>query len=737
MCAGGRRRRIGSRMPRSRSDQGRSPKMATQNGSRSNDRIVVADDDEVVRILARTALENEGFKVYEAGDGEAALDLVRRHDPQMILIDVEMPRLDGFEVCTAIRADEARQHLPILIMTGLEDVDSIERAYSAGATDFITKPINWPVLRHRIRYILRSDKTYWDLRTSQERLSNAQRIARLGNWSWDLLTDDFECSDELLRILEIDEIRPGCGNLPLLERVRALDLPAVRHTLARSVQFGEPCRIEYRIEARDGGTRFIHTEAHVVGDDAGRPVRLEGTSQDITERKRIEDEIRHLAYHDGLTGLANRTLFRDQLSRAIQRASENRSRIALLYIDLDNFKIINDTLGHPAGDALLKSVATRLIGSTRQGDTVGRVTDTDSPAIARLGGDEFTVLLTELQSSEDAGTVARRIIERVSETFIVQGQEVVIGASVGITLWPDDTDDIDTLLRNADAAMYHAKRRGTNRFEFYDESMNEDFSRRLLMEARLRKAIEREELRVLYQPKIDLRDGSITSFEALVRWQDPQQGMVSPDEFIPLAEDTGLISKIDEWVLRASCRQLRAWAAAGLSPGRVAVNVSARQFRDPKLLQTIMTILEETGVQGSQLEVEITESILMEDEIAAARVLSQLIAMGVNVAIDDFGTGYSSLRYLRELPVTSLKIDRSFVVDVETSESAREIASAIISMAKSLNLNVVAEGVETEGQLAFLEGRGCDEIQGFLISPPLPADGAAELLSRDRTPERR
>jgi diguanylate cyclase (GGDEF)-like protein len=425
-------------------------------------------------------------------------------------------------------------------------------------------------------------------------------------------------------------------------------------------------------------------------------------------------------------------LLRELLIQAVQRAERKKQPFGLLYLDIDNFKRINDTLGHPAGDLYLQSVADRLTRSVRATDWVSRtVAEQANSSVARLGGDEFAVILTQIRDPEAAALSAQRILTELSRPFSLEGHEVVATASIGITTWPADGQDVDTLLRNADAAMYHAKEQGKNAYQFYSSSMNIDAMERMEQESKLRKALRREELEVYYQPKVDANSKELCGMEALVRWNHPDLGLIPPSQFIGLAEETRLIIPIGEWVLRSACAQTKAWMDAGLSPKSVAVNFSAHQFHDPDLFSTIVCALKDAELEGCHLEIEITESTLMKHMSAATDLLSSLKQHRITVAIDDFGTGYSSLRYLRELPVDTLKIDQSFVRDVTTNRNAAEIATAIITMARSLQLTVVAEGVETEEQAEFLRSRGCNQLQGFLISRPVPADQFEKLLRRD------
>ncbi|MCG8591231.1 MAG: EAL domain-containing protein [Proteobacteria bacterium] len=692
--------------------------------------VLVADDDDTVRLLVRQALELDGFRVLEARDGRQALQLLDQRPADLLLADVEMPHLDGLSLCEEIRSDPRLRNIPILMMTGHDDAAAVERAFDAGATDFCQKPLQWTLLRHRVRFIQRSHRSAQELRRSRERLANAQRIARLGNWEIDLTTRELHCSDETLRIFGIEKGAPGSLREALVSCIDSRDLHALKEQARHAIETGAGFHMEYRIVRAGGAERVLRTEAKVAHDAYGAPMRLEGTSQDVTERRAAEAEIRYLAYHDSLTGLANRRNFRDTLSRAMLQSRRYGYKLAVVYLDLDNFTRINDTLGHDMGDLLLKGVAERVSRSVRLTDYVGRVgTEDVERNVARLGGDEFTLLVADMSQPGDAAHVANRLLRELGRPFDVQGHEIVVSASVGIAVYPDDSEDVDILLRCADTAMHHAKRKGKNLYQFYTESMNAEAFRRLVLETKLRKAIGRDQLILHYQPKIDARSGETTGMEALVRWQDPELGLIPPGDFIQVAEETGLIGNIDDWVLRTACAQAKRWLDAGLQPGRVAVNVSARHFGDPEWLTRVRDALTDSSLDGRFLELEITESMLMKDEQAAGESLEELRSMGISVAIDDFGTGYCSMRYLRQFHVSTLKVDRSFVQDVDAEDGA-EIVNAILSLAQSLRLKTVAEGVETEEQRAYLRARQCDELQGYLISRPLTTE-AMEGWLRD------
>ncbi len=438
------------------------------------------------------------------------------------------------------------------------------------------------------------------------------------------------------------------------------------------------------------------------------------------ERKRYQVQLEHQANYDALTGLPNRNLLHDRLRQAVYSQRLPRS-IAVVFMDLDHFKFVNDSLGHSTGDLLLKGMAERLRTVLREGDTVGRV-----------GGDEFVLILNDQSNEEIIYRAMQRIAAKVSEPITIEGKELYVTASAGISIYPQDGRDVDTLLKNADAAMYRAKEHGRSNFQFYTSEMNERVNERLALENALRRALERHELLLHYQQKVNLRTGAIVGAEALVRWMHPEWGLVRPARFIPLAEETGLIVNIGEWVLREACRQARAWLDSGLSPGVVSVNLSVRQFRQEGLVRGVHRILEETRLEPQQLEMELTESMVMHNVDAAIAVLQGLKQLGVALSVDDFGTGYSSLSYLKDLPIDALKIDRSFVRDIGSGAEAEDgvLAQAIISLGHALHLKVVAEGVETDAQVRFLRRHGCDEVQGFFYGEPVPPEAHARLLEK-------
>lgn len=521
----------------------------------------------------------------------------------------------------------------------------------------------------------------------------------------------------------------GSKRISFAQLIHPDDLNHVRTEIGTALKENRSFQLIYRIIDQSGKEKWVWEQGTGVYTPTGEPVALEGFIIDITERKLSEERLQYLAHHDALTGLPNRALFLEHLRLALITAARHQRLVAVLFLDLDRFKLINDTLGHAIGDLLLKTVAERLTASLRRSDTVARLQN-QSNTVARLGGDEFTLLLTDIAQTQDVPVIVQRIANAFIAPFIVEGYELFVTPSIGISLYPNDGENAEKLLRNADMALYRAKDQGRNNYQFYLPEMNVKVSERLAMENHLRRALEREELLLHYQPQVDLNTGRIIGMEALVRWHRPDSGLVSPAKFIPLAEETGLIIPLGEWVLRAACAQNKAWQESGLPPIRIGVNLSGRQFQQKGLIETVRRALGETRLSAEYLELELTESILMQKVETITSALSELDAMGIQISIDDFGTGYSSLSYLKRFPISKLKVDRSFVNDITTDPDDAAITAAIITMAHSLKLKVVAEGVETADQLAFLKSLKCDGMQGYLFSRPLPSKEATELLKK-------
>lgn len=694
-------------------------------------RVLVIDDDPVIRHLTRTALEESGHSVHECPDGTEALSSFLHTKPDVVLLDVLLPGMDGFAVCQVIRSRPEGQTVPIVMMTGLDDIDSIHKAYGAGATDFITKPINWQILAYRVHYIFRSSKAFMDLRTSEARLSQAQQLARMGSWEWNPILDQVLLSEPCRLVLDLPSVSIVRDISSLIAAIHPRDRQYLRKALDALMERGKPMSIDCQIAADEGDKRFIHLEAEVHRNEAERSALVTGTVQDISDRKRSEERIRYLAYYDSLTGLPNRVLFKEHLKRALAIAEQHKRYLAVLFLDLDRFKGINDSLGHDIGDLLLQQVADRLQQRVRPYDTISREPDDQKDSmIARLGGDEFTILLEGIATPEIAARVARRVIETLDAPFELNGNEAFISCSIGISIYPHDGVELDALLKNADVAMYCAKDLGRSTFQFYTQEMNSASLQRLILETHLRKALEKEELSLSYQPLVDSATHRIVGLEALIRWHNQELGWVSPADFIPIAEDTGLVIALDRWVISTVFRQLETWKREQIPLVRVAVNLSAKHFTKNNLHDTIGLIRGSSDISRSYLGLEITEGVLMKHTEEAIDALQILKELGVAISIDDFGTGYSSLSYLTRFPFHTLKIDRSFVSKINDNPESASVVSAIIALSRSLHKGVVAEGVETTAQLDYLKESGCTLIQGYLFSRPLPEHEIRCLLEQ-------
>ncbi|MCK5516029.1 MAG: EAL domain-containing protein [Desulfobulbaceae bacterium] len=570
--------------------------------------ILVVDDDLSIRILMRASLEKAGFRVDEAENGLVAVEKFKKSEPDAILLDVMMPKLDGFETCRTIRKSANGVNIPILMVTGLEDLDSIHRSFDSGATDFITKPINWPVLNYRVKYMLRASQAFFDV---------------------------------------------------------------------------------------------------------------------IHKQKQIQE----LAFFDHLTGLANRTMFMDSLEIALTESVSEQTELAVLFMDLDRFKTINDSLGHHIGDILLKNVAERINTCIRESDTFSRIQLTQSKNyVSRLGGDEFTIMLPQLINPSDASKVAQRINKYLAESFTIEGHEIFISASIGIAIFPLDGTNPEALMKHADLAMYHAKEKGRNRFQFYKKSLNIKARERLRFENDVRKAVVNEEFSLWYQPQIDIQNGQINGAESLTRWNHSVLGQVPPADFIPAIEELGLILPFTDWVIRQVGKQQHEWQKAGMRPIRVAVNISSKHFVEQQLPEKLKSAIDCNNLQPHSFEVEITESVMVEQCSETLDILQDLKKLGMTISVDDFGTGYSSLMYLKNFPVNSIKIDRFFVKNIVQNQQDAAIVRAIVGMAQGLNMTVIAEGIETGEQYTMLREMGCNVAQGHLFSPAIPADNFAQLI---------
>jgi diguanylate cyclase (GGDEF)-like protein len=699
-------------------------------------RVLAVDDDALMRKMAAKCLAGMGFAVTECANAEEALACAERELPDLVLLDVEMDGLDGFEACRELRRRHPGREIAILIMTGHTDHGSIEHAFDAGASDFVSKPFDWALLRHRVRFLMRAHQAFSDhraalelLRESEQSLARAQRIAGLGSWQWTPGDTEMLWSVETHRLLGI-EATPGVSTFAaFLEAVHADDRAAVEKALVDAATRAQGFSLDHRIVTPAAEEIVVHQEAEVELGAAGEMPLVTGTLLNVTAVRRAEARIRQLVSYDALTALPNRRLLVRHLERVMRHARGDDEVVAVLLIDIDRFKRVNDGLGHSFGDECLRAIAERLVAATRATDTLARASSPELLA-ARLGGDEFAVVVRAIRSERDVTTIARRLLEVIRRQIQVGVEEITLSASIGIAQFPGDAEEPETLLQHADAAIDYAKERGGNAFRFFRDAMNETTRRSMLVESQLRLAIERGELALAYQPLLSTKDDRIGGVEALCRWTSPTLGSIPPTEFIPVAEETGLIVPLGSWVLRRACRDLREWRRAGVSVPRVAVNVSGLHLREPEFLDGVTAILREEGVEPQALELELTESTFVGSDSTVVRLLEDLRGTGIGIALDDFGTGYSSLAQLMTIPIDVLKIDRSFVSRLGEQQEVETIVAALIAVSHQLGKAVTGEGVETAEQEAVLRALDCDHLQGYRIARPMDASALLEFLRR-------
>ena len=696
-------------------------------------KVLLVDDDDVTLLLTAVALrERAEFDIIEACNGEQALAMLVDWTPDVIVLDAMMPGLDGFAVCQALRGMAGYENLPVLMLTGLDDEASINRAYQVGATDFFVKSTQWSLLAGRLRHLLRASRTRLELERSKSKLARAQDLARMGSFDWRKAgahhPEVLSLAPEALRVFSLGPNDP----VSLRRVMRMVPSPERRdmiRVLTRAVAQSKVLATDFTVHLRDTRMRILHVEAEPEFNEHGQATGYTGIVQDVTDRRVAEDRIRHLANFDALTGLPNRRQLIWRSERALDHARRLHHRAAMLLIDLDRFKVINDTLGHGAGDELLVEVARRLRSCVRHSDqvmdtaleTAGLRSHRTLEAVGRLGGDEFIALLPEVQDDADAERVASRVLESMREPIWVSGQECFVTASVGIAIFPRDGQSVADLMRNADVAMYSVKNTGRNATALYSPMLAGRGREKLELESALHKAIERNELVMHYQPKIDVRSARMVGAEALMRWQRGST-LVPPNDFIALAEETGLIVPLSEWALREAARQAKIWSLNFGFADSIAVNLPNRMFERSDLVETIHQAVSAFGVSHRCIQLEITETGLMKELQNVIPALHRLTEIGVEISIDDFGTGYSSLAYLTTLPIAELKIDRSFVRDLGITPQSSAVVTAIIALARSLGLRVIAEGVENLRQMEVLHRLGCTVMQGFLFSRPIPPD---------------
>ena len=688
--------------------------------TREVDPILVVDDNELNRDLLSRRLKQAGYAVALAESGEAALEYLEAHSVAMVLLDVSLGNLSGLEVLQVIRRTWTAARLPVIMVTAQSASRDIAGALDLGADDYVTKPIDYPVALARIRTQLARKDAEDRLRASEQRYALAARGANDGLWDWDLSTDTIYYSDRWKSIVGVTETELRAAPEEWFSRVHPEDVDALRQRLRNHLVGHAPhFESEHRIRHTSGSFRWVRARGLAVRDSAGRPTRFAGSLSDVTAAK----------VADPLTGLPNQVLFFDRLEQL--RPSEGQgSTCAVLFLDLDGFRLVNDSLGQNVGDALLRAVADRLqVELSHVPASTTRTAASDS-TLARLGSDEFVILLPDA-GDLDALRTANRLQEALTPVFSIDGHDVFVTASVGIALGTAQAQPQD-VLRQAGTAMTRAKGLGKGRVELFDQAMRDQVIERLRLETALHHALEAHEFVPFYQPIINLTTGRLSGFEALIRWQHPERGIVMPSEFVSAIEDNGLICAIGQRLFTDVCRQIRAWRDEhpGAPPVSVGVNFAGPQINEAGLADRLVEILDETGVDPAQIIVEVTESTAVSDMQRAAAVLTQIRDAGMRVVLDDFGTGYSSLACLQSLSITGLKLDRSFIAG---RHEHPEIVRSVVTLARHLKLTVTAEGVETVQQCEHLRGLGCDFAQGFLFGKAREASVAGELACQDRS----
>ncbi len=698
-------------------------------------RLLIVDDDPLMRGMSATTLSHAGFAVVQAEGGLQALALFEQEAFDLVLLDVMMPDLDGYQVCARIRQSAHGARVPILMLTGLNDTGSIELAYQAGATDFIAKPINWTLLSHRVRYALRASFAVESAIRGSERLQRAQKIANMGSWGIAHEGRRFTGSPELARLLRAAPHTMGNATVDaFLERVCEEDRSTVLAARTAAEQHGRSYQLSFSILRFDGERRTVFEQAVAVSDRNGRQTGVEGITQDITDRVEAAERISRLAHYDLLTGLPNRLFFGELAVPALERSRRLGTRCALMHLDMDHFKNVNDALGHAQGDAVLVEISQRLQTAIRASDLGVASRLASESVVGRVGANAFTLLLVDLGQDRDAGMVAERLLQAVAQPIRAPGGELVLSASIGVALYPRDAGDVPGLARAAEQALYAAKAAGRSQYRFFDEAMNERASVRLAREGELRRAIAEGQLRLFYQPKVDASSGAIVGAEALVRWQHPQQGLVPPAQFVPLAEESGQILALTDWVLDTACADMRQRMDAGLPAVPVSVNLASPSFAHDALPGQLAALLARHRLDAAQLVLEVTETLLMADTDRVIMRLDALRARGFHISLDDLSTGYCSLSYLKRFPVDELKIDRAFVTDAWHGGRHGAIAASIIALGREFGLRVVAEGVETADQARFLLEHGCVFQQGYLYARPMAGPQFDALLRSGLAP---
>ncbi|BBP44329.1 two-component system response regulator [Thiosulfativibrio zosterae] len=674
----------------------------------------------VTRLTLTKILQKTGYQVIQAENGQLGFSRFCEEKPALILMDVMMPVMDGYAATQAIRNYETGQATPIIMLTALEDMESIDHAFNAGATDFITKPINWGLLGQRLKYALKASKTEEELRSSQVHLNYALRLAKLGYWEWDATKDSVNGSNSAFELMGV----PAQEDMPIdmfISKVAPKDMPLLQQAISDAQRGESHVQVSFRVMHPNQNLLHIDCLGDASYDKEGKLIKITGSAQDISRLHKAESIIDYQANHDSLTDLANRSYFNKYLQNLIEsNASAQISALsATIVLDIDRFKIINDNLGQNNGDLLLMTLANRLKKVTREDDFV-----------ARLGSDEFAIVIKHAHSLAELNLSLNRIFNDLSRPYLIGDQELFITFSFGVAIVHQDGKTANHLLANANVARAQAKALGGNQFALYQKDMNQQAKSQLLLENDLYKALERNEIEVYFQPQVDAKTLKPYGAEALVRWNHAKQGLISPVQFIPIAESTGLIIEIGQFIIRKAVEETEKWHKMGYDHLHIGINLSGRQFANDNLMDVIQNVLSHSTLPAKFLDFEITESLAMSNADHNISVLKGLKALGVSLSIDDFGTGYSSLAYLHSFPIDTIKIDRSFIINLETTQG-QAIVNTILAMANSLGLEVVAEGIEDDFHVSYLQSRNCDIFQGFKFGKPMTSTDFTRYLAEN------
>lgn len=699
-----------------------------------NTTVLIVDDEPIQLSSLRELLSLSGYQVETAKDGGEAIECLKSYTFDVMLLDLKLPKTDGFGVLDYVREHELG--VKVVVVSGESSFEVTTAALKNGAYDFIRKPYVPDELITTVKNAANSKELEITNNVVRQKLEESEFLHRfiVDNSPDIVFMLDAEgrftfLNDTVYQLLGYNKNELIDQHYSILVSNQSLE-QAEYVFMERGASERESRHVELKLKCKeDGECRYFDTSSMLIDleysglhDSGSQFTGTYGVARDITERKNAQELINFQAYHDLVTRLPNRALLEDRLSLSITQASRNKQQLAVMFLDIDRFKWVNDTLGHTIGDRLLQAFGQRLESCLRKGDT-----------LARFGGDEFALVLPQLRGHADAEIIASKILKELKEPFVIDSHELFVTCSIGIAVYPEAGESMEALIRSADLAMYYIKERGKNGYQFFTEEMNEMSNSRLTLERELRKALTNNELIVCYQPLVRAETEQIVGFEALVRWQHSAKGMIFPDDFIPLAEETGLILELGNYVLEKACSDLHDWRKQGMDNVRISINFSARQIEQDDFIDNIVKVLQKYELPGSCMEVEITENVIMSDITNVVQKLGELTRLGIKIAIDDFGTGYSSLSYLQQFPINTLKIDKSFVSAIHVSEGGTSIVNAIVAMAKGLKLNLIAEGVETHAQLEYLKDLGCEEIQGYLFGKAESAEVTRNILEKMTT----